>query len=74
MKKILLRLAPVSLRAGGAVGAIVTTPPDVITTLIITQKVGGGADPEGTSSSASAEPLGFLDMWAKVLREKVPAR
>lgn len=44
---------------GGAVAALVTTPPDVLTTLIITQ-------PEG-------ENAGAREMLAKLLEEEGPA-
>ncbi len=57
------RAAEAALGAiGGAIGALVTTPPDVITTRIITQAESGGDD-----------ALGFAEMARTVLDEGGPA-
>ena len=57
------RAAEAALGAfGGAIGALVTTPPDVITTRIITQAESGAGD-----------ALGFAEMARAVLDEGGPA-
>jgi len=53
---------------GGAVGALVTTPMDVITIRIVTQEAGGCAA-DGELEDGCESPLGFFDMTRKVWDE-----